>query len=111
MRALVAHAAGWTGYTHQWRTATSAWSELLMASCETLADRDAAHALGYRTFRVTAPGAPMAAREVECMATRERNPRQCADCGACAGTRLGTATGRVDIAIAAHGSGRKYVNA
>jgi hypothetical protein len=111
MAALVAHADNWTGYTHQWRTAARDWSGLLMASVETLQDRDEAHALGYRTFRVTAPDAPMAAREVECAATRDRNPLQCIACGMCAGTKLGSRPGRVDVVIAAHGSGAKYVSA
>ena len=56
-KALVATAKGWTGYTHQWRTIDAAtWHPLVMASADSLTDMADAHALGYRTFRVTPIG-------------------------------------------------------
>lgn len=109
LRDLVAHASVWTGYTHQWRTVDSAYASLLMASTESDADMADATARGYRFFHVVADGAPAPSRTVECAATRERNPLQCIDCGMCAGTRNGTASGAVSVVITAHGSGAKYV--
>jgi len=108
-RTLISTARTHTGYTHQWRTRPD-YSGFLMASADTVADRKEARAAGWRTFYVvpmstgTLPSGAM-----ECAATRERNPLQCADCGACAGTRDGAATGAVDVVIRAHGTGARYV--
>lgn len=51
--ALLADAAGWTGYTHQHHT-TSATANYnrMMYSADTAAEAAAAHRKGYRTFRV-----------------------------------------------------------
>lgn len=106
--ALVAQAKGWTGYTHQWRTVGHEWAGLLMASCDTVADRREARLLGWRSFTLVTDTRSLPSGMVECMATRERNPLQCEACLACSGTRNGTRVGAVDIAIAPHGSGRKY---
>ena len=112
--ALVAHARLWTGYTHQWRTISSGYSRLLMASADTVADRRHARELGYRSFHVLPVNASLAdaeGRVMECASTRTRDPRACADCGACAGTRNGAATNAVDVVIVAHGPGARYVSA
>lgn len=108
--AIVAKAA-WTGYTHQWPTIDPAWSGILMASADSVRDRAAARAKGYRAFYVAPRDADLsgAAGAVECMATRARNPLQCHACLACSGTRHGAVSGAVDIAIRAHGAGAKYV--
>ena len=111
VRALIAHADGWTGYTHQWRRVSREWSGLLMASADGVAARREARQAGWRSFVVLPQGAPMPDRTVACMATRERNPRQCVTCGACAGTRQGATPTAVDIAIHAHGAGAGYVTA
>lgn len=109
---LTRHARLWTGYTHQWRTITSAYSDLLMASAETVADRRKARGLGYRVFQVVPKGTDLRdVKAMECASTRERNPLHCADCGACAGTRNGAAPNAVDVVIVAHGTGAKYVPA
>jgi hypothetical protein len=108
---LVSRARVWTGYTHQWRRIDRAYSRLVMASADSVADRRAARARGYRSFYVV----PMSAnldrysRVMECASTRERNPLSCADCGACAGTRNGATSGAVDVVIRAHGTGAKFV--
>jgi hypothetical protein len=101
-------AAGWTGYTHQWRTVPNSWAKLVMASADSLDDMEAAHAAGYRTFRVTAGAFEnVKGLEVICPASEERGKRtSCADCRACMGT---SAKARVSIQIAAHGGGKKYV--
>ena len=111
VRDLIAHASLWTGYTHQWRDIDPAWSGLLMASADSVADRRHARELGYRSFYVAPIGTDIATESgvVECAATRARNPLQCDACGMCAGTRNGTRSGAVDVAIIAHGSGAKYV--
>lgn len=111
MRALVATAKGRTGYTHGWRDIDPAWSRLLMASADSVQDRRDARALGYRSFYVAPVGTDLqSSGAMLCSATRERNPLQCSECLACAGTGD---TGRVavDVAIIAHGSGAKYVGA
>ena len=111
LRAVVGHCRpGSTGYTHQWKHIDPAYGELLMASADSVEDRRAARTLGYRSFYVMPLGStPRADGAVECASTRLRNPLQCIDCGMCGGTRDGAASGAVDIAIVAHGSGAKYV--
>lgn len=113
LSALVAHARRWTGYTHQWRTISSAYSGLLMASADSVADRRKARLLGYRSFYVAPVGTDLAGQDgvMECANTRTRNPLQCVDCGACGGTRQGAAARAVDVAIIAHGQGARYVSA
>lgn len=101
-------AAGWTGYTHQWRDIDPAWSKLVMASADSVEDMTAAHALGYRTFRVT-PDANenIKGLEVICPASEEAGKKtECFECKACMGT---AAKAKVSIQIAAHGTGKKYV--
>ena len=106
---LISLARGWTGYTHQWRTCDQRFRAVLMASADDVTGRREAREAGWRSFYVvpasvvhTVDGA------VECMAVRERNPLQCADCLACSGTK-GRDTVAVDIVIGAHGAGAKYV--
>jgi hypothetical protein len=101
----VADARAVTGYTHQWRTVARSFSRFLMASVDDARDLPVARGKGWRSFVVVAPGRELPTRTVECMAVRERNPRQCVDCLACGGTRNGTRIGAVDIAIHAHGAG------
>jgi len=108
-KALVATAKGWTGYTHQWRTIDAAtWHPLVMASADSLTDMADAHALGYRTFRVTPIGeVAIKGVEIVCPASHEAGQKtECIDCKACMGT---SAKARVSIQIQAHGTGRRYV--
>lgn len=106
LRMLSLAAPMWTGYTHMWRTIDPAYARMLMASCETEQDLAYAREMGYRAFVVSEEQPP---GTVECAATRERNPLQCVDCGMCAGTRFGAVKGAVDVWIAPHGSGKKYL--
>jgi hypothetical protein len=105
--ALLADAAGHTGYTHQWRKPMAAdLAPLVMASADSAKDRDQARAKGWRTFTVVKQGAPLAAREFACPASPEGgNRRQCVDCGACDGA---TRAGQASVAIVVHGNGAKY---
>jgi hypothetical protein len=96
--AITRHAVGWTGYTHQWRLgfALQAWC---MASVETDAEADDAIAMGYRVFRVTAPGVGRLPGHVVCPASAERGRvLQCDACRGCSGEGR-----RGHIQIAAHG--------
>ena len=101
---LVSKAEGWTGYTHQWRTAEAGWNRLVMASADSLADSKAAWLRGYRTFRVGAE--PVKGREVNCPASEEAGKRtQCISCKLCMGS---TSKAPVSIQIAPHGAGAKH---
>jgi hypothetical protein len=78
--------AGWTGYTHQFRTCDRRFARYCMASCETVADRRLALQLGYRTFRVRLPEQPLDEGECVCPASEEGGGRlTCAECRACSG--------------------------
>lgn len=93
---------GWSGYTHQWRKPLNQpWKSLVMASVETAQDESLAHAMGWRTFRVTNQPTKGA---IECPSERGV---QCADCLLCSGT---TRQNAPSIWIAPHGSGKKFVN-
>lgn len=97
--AILATAAGWTGYTHQWRTRDDL-KGLAMASCDTLADYEQATAAGWRTFRVRLETMPLQNREIACPASAEAGKRTtCDSCGLC----RGAATAARNIAIIAHG--------
>ena len=102
-RDLVAHAEGWTGYTHQWRTIDPIWSRYVMASADTEAEMQDAHAMGYRTFRV---GPAPVTGEIVCPASAEAGRKvQCIACKACMGTG---GKAKVSIQIRPHGVGAKY---
>jgi hypothetical protein len=98
---LTAWCAGWTGYTHQWRSCDQRWSQLLMASVDTPEERDEARELGWRTFRV---GSGILPGEFSCPASEEQGHRlTCDRCLACAGKR----SGRSDVVIQPHGHGKR----
>jgi hypothetical protein len=101
-------AEGWTGYTHQWRTISPEFAALVMASADSVEDMNAAHALGFRTFRVTAaPFANIKGREAVCPASEEKGKvASCITCRACMGT---SGKAKASIQIAAHGGGKKHV--
>jgi len=69
-QALLAYAAAWTGYTHQWRRAPEL-AAYCMASVDTPGERAEARFLGFRTFRVRAAGQAVETREVVCPASAE----------------------------------------
>jgi hypothetical protein len=107
--ALLARAAGHTGYTHQWRDFPE-FNTWVMASCDSSADRVAARMLGYRTFRV-APADAWAREsgEILCPASEQAGKKTvCALCKACGGNN---AKARADVMIPAHGGGRNLVTA
>lgn len=110
--ALIALAAGHTGYTHQWRQAhAQGLRDIVMASADSAADRDVARSLSWRTFTVRTADQPLAAREIACPASPEGgNRRQCIDCQACDGA--GANAGRASVSIVVHGAmARHFVGA
>ena len=102
-QSLLSQAAGHTGYTHQWRNPRFAsLKSLCMASADSAADAAEAHAMGWRTFRVSLDASrdPIVKGEALCPASAEAGKKlTCAQCLACAG-----ANGRRgSIYIPAHG--------
>lgn len=103
-RGATVKAGAINGYTHQWRDPRFAAFRLLcMASADSLADFEDAHAAGWRTFRVRhASEALIPKKEIVCPASNEAGKRtSCADCRACGGI---SAKARASIAIIAHGA-------
>src|SRR5262245_15632024 len=100
IRKIARQAAGWTGYTHQWKnTRKSAYSAFLMASVESVAGMQAAQAAGWRTFRVT-PVGQLSAIPGEVVCVNTTTGKTCAECGLC----NGTTTRAKSIVIEAHGA-------
>jgi hypothetical protein len=105
-RALLAAAAGRTGYTHAWRRM---WAQALrpyvMASVDSVAEQDIARAMGWRTFRVRTESEPLQANEFACPASPEGGQRkQCIDCKACDGGRATKASATIVV----HGAMARY---
>ena len=110
-RRATVNAAAINGYSHQWRNPKFAAFKLLcMASADSAADHAAAHAMGWRTFRVKTADAPRLAGEVSCPASKEAGARtNCASCRACGGT---SAKAKASMVINAHGAtARRFADA
>lgn len=107
-RELLSRAAGWTGYTHQWRTCAASLQPLVMASCDTPEERAEAQAQGWRTFTVRMGSDALAPRESVCPASHEAGRKlTCAQCQACNGTSSGR---KGSIAIIVHGAlAKRYI--
>lgn len=102
-------AAGWTGYTHQWRVAEPGFQRLCMASADSLEEAQEAREAGWRTFRVRAEAEPLEAkREFVCPASKEAGYRtDCASCRACMGV---AAKAKASPVIIAHGAtARRFI--
>jgi len=102
--ALGSEAAGHTAYSHQSRNPASSFdASRYMVSVESVADAQAAWAVGQRTFRIVDSAADLVAgREIECPSNRGV---QCADCGLCGGGQVAAKS----IAIAKHGNGAGHI--
>ncbi len=100
--ALTANAAGWTGYTHQWRRdGSEPYARYCMASTECPYDSALAAVKGFRAFRVSAENDPVPGSEVLCPASEEAGRKTtCIDCGLC----QGNVSGARNIVIPAHGA-------
>jgi len=94
-----------TGYTSQWRRFPEL-SAFCMASVRTPEEREAAKALGFRTYRVRRQGEPVLKGEGQCPGSDEMdNAVQCIDCMLCDGQRRNL---RHDITVQPHGNGAKW---
>ena len=106
-QALLSGAAGWTGYTHQWRLKAE-FQGLLMASADSPAQAQQAQGQGWRTFRVRSKAQALLAGEIICPASEEAGKRvNCDSCQLC----QGTAKRARNIAIIAHGGRPVLANA
>jgi hypothetical protein len=106
-RNLTSEAAGWTGYTHQWRNRANRarLQDLCMASVDSIGEAQLAQSQGWRTFRVQLKayqrGPARELREATCPASAEALRKlTCSECKACSGTARGQ---RGNITIAPHG--------
>jgi hypothetical protein len=105
---LTNNCLGWTGYTHQWRTCDQRLRWLVMASVESIAERDQAKAMGWRTFRVGHGSENKEGlMEMQCPASEEAGKKlTCNECLYCAGiTKF-----KGDVFIRAHGAGKGIFN-
>lgn len=101
---LAKRAAGWTGYTHEWRrTEFQVFRRLLMASIEKPEDAWTAWSFGWRTYRIRLPNDELMPFESVCPASNEAGWKSsCLICGQCDGSRPFDV--RRSYAIVAHGS-------
>lgn len=95
-------AAGFTGYTHQWRNPLArGLMPYVMASCDTAEDQIIATSMGWRTFRTKRPENPLFVDEIVCPAAAESGHKAtCEKCLLCCGTSKGRLK---NITINAHG--------
>jgi hypothetical protein len=100
-RELLIGSTAHTGYTHQWRSARIAGGlrGVVLASCDTPADRDRARAAGWGTFTVVPRGAGALENATLCPASEEAGKvTTCAECRKCDGRAT------ADVWIPAHGA-------
>lgn len=105
--AILQHAKGWTGYTHDWaHKRAQALKTICQASVDTDAAEAKARALGWYTFRVRpAKDTTTGPDQMLCPASAEAGKvTTCSSCLACSGTGRGK-----HVTIAAHGPGKYNV--
>ena len=92
------HAAGHTGYTHQWREPfAQSLRGMVQASCDGFQDYLDATAHGWQPFLVKPADAPTPAGAVHCPSSKEMGRKtDCATCALCDG-------GTAPVVINAHG--------
>jgi hypothetical protein len=98
---FVTAAAGWIGYTHQWRRCDPRFRTIVMASVDSVAEFREAQRYGWRTFRVLPSKETVLQRnECRCPASDEMQHRTtCERCQLCRGQSRPARS----IAIVAHG--------
>jgi hypothetical protein len=111
---LLEHAAGHTGYTHQWASGKADHvKQWCMASADTMSEFAEAKFAGWRTFRVRSENATGAeglkyVNEMACPASAEQGKRlTCEDCMACSG---GIDSKKASVTIVVHGSLKNRFN-
>jgi hypothetical protein len=103
----------WTGYTHAWQNKwAQRYRKYLMASVHTVADKDTANKMGWRTFRVIKSLDQQLPDEVICPASKEYHEKAgkkmaCAECKLCCGT---SSRSPKNVCIVAHGSRAVFHN-
>lgn len=76
-----------TGYSHQWEDdRVQPFSALMMASVETLEQKERANKKGFRSFRVITSEADLQPDEILCV--NQSRGVDCATCGICAGQQV-----------------------
>jgi len=102
-RNLIRFAAGWTGYTHQWRKpSVQAYKAFLMASVDGQDSIEHATKLGWRAFKVRYPGEQVTdLNTIACLNSTKK--LECIDCRLCDGTAFGKHPSAAHIFIDAHG--------
>ena len=108
---VLSAAKGWTGYTHQWKTAEGL-KVFCMASCDSVAEAVLAQSRGWRTFAVvskldyaTRHGLPVVPNSFLCPASEEGGRKlTCAECLACGGT---SSPNKASVYIPVHGAAFK----
>jgi hypothetical protein len=101
---LLKHAAGHTGYTHQWASGKADHvKQWCMASADTPKEMALANLDGWRTFRVRGANEGLEfGNEMKCPASAEMNKRlTCDTCMACSG---GVDSKKASVVIIVHGS-------
>lgn len=87
VRTILKKAAGWTGYTHQWKDFPQL-KKYVMASCDNSQEYVEARTKGWRTFRIRKVTEPILPGEFICPASKEAGKRKtCNECLACDGTK------------------------
>lgn len=80
-------AEGFTGYTHQWRTAHPNFAKICMASVDSIVEAAQAMAQGYRVFFVRSADEAKPKGMITCPASAEAGKKiQCDECLMCGGT-------------------------
>lgn len=83
---LAGISAGWTGYTHHWRTCDALLRVFLMASVDSVEEQRIAERRGWRTFRVRHETQAPLRSEVICPASEEgQHSTTCDRCQLCSG--------------------------
>ena len=99
-QAIAEVSSGFTGYTHQWKTADPRFAELFMASADSEQDEIDANAKGYRAFRIRLESEAKLRGEIVCPSSDEAGSKtDCATCLQCSGTALGR---KLNIVIIKH---------
>lgn len=102
---VIRGSGGHVGYTQQWRTCDQEFRKILMASVQSSAEADAAHRLGWRSYRTRPWLGNVRDDEVICPASEEaHHAATCRTCGLCQGTTLDAKS----VVIRAHGVRRGW---